>query len=422
MKAISIPQPWAQLVACGFMNVILSKWELTAFPMRVLIHASSFDARVSNNILPDTCKLLLDNASQFGYLEDVENLPTDAIIGYVDIIGCDENVYTEWSNPYPQSNPKYVFYTENAHRFKDAVLGYKGRIGLFEVSDFDEDNLPTSWSPNLLRRDNAELSLPMSQKQFDDVTEVGDFAAIAFYVLDSNFHIFCEELADGIQPLQIEYLTMFPEYFHCEYRVNDIELIEMTDDVTGEPLMYTNFDGSKKPVTRVVYHISPIADELYESFSDSAKEVVNFVRSMKFPYSILPSKEDEKGVVNWYAVSCCEKKVEYDDLLLYFHYIIQEDYKRVGLTITLEETLPHANPVIPLININEFNSQSQSVWCSFNDNTYKLSAHISLSYENGNIGHEHLTMMFDEALEIVTKKHKYLSRLMREDLENEDFE
>ena len=414
MKAISIPQPWAQLVACGFKETIDSSWELTAFPMRVLIHASGVDPRIANGTLPDTCKLLLDNASQFGYIGDIDNLPTDAIIGCVDVVGCDKDVVTEWSDPDAKKNLPFVFYTENARRFKDAVLGYKGRSGLFEVKDFDEDELPASWSPNLLRRDGVELALPISQKFFDSVTESGDFGAISFNVLDSNFHIFCEELVDGIQPLPIEYLTMFPDYYHYEYRVTDIELVEMTDEETGEPLMYTDQYGAKKPYTKVVYHLSPIEDELFDSFSESAKEVVRFVRSMKFPYFIIPEDGNENGEVNWYAISNCNKVLEYENILLYFHYIIQEDRKMVTLTLTLKEALPDGDPFIPLYDLNEYNSQSQSVWFTYNDNTRQLSAHITRHYDTADIGHEELYLMFDNALDIAKKKHKALCRLMLE--------
>lgn len=414
MKAISIPQPWAQLVACGFKETIDSSWKLNAFPMKVLIHASGVDPRVANGTLPETCKLLLDNACQFGYIGDIDNLPIDAIIGCVDIVGCDEDVVTEWSDPDSEKNLPFVFYAENARRFKDAVLGYKGRTGLFEVKDFDEDELPPSWSPNLLRRDGVELALPISQEYFDSVTESGDFGAISFNVLDSNFHIFCEELADGIQPLPIEYLTMFPDYYHYEYRVTDIELVEMTDEETGEPLMYTDQYGAKKPYTKVVYHLSPIEDELFDSFSDSAKEVVRFVRSMKFPYFIIPEKGDKDGNIRFFAISNSNKTLEYDNKLLYYHFIIQEDKKIVTLTLTLQESLPNNDNTIPLLDLNEYNSQSQSVWCTYNENTRQLSAHISRYYDTADIAHEEIYLMFDEALEVVCNKHDTLYHLILE--------
>lgn len=420
MKAISITQPWAQLVACGFKETIDSNWELTKFPMRVLIHASGIDPRVADGSLPDACKLLLENAIQFGYISNVEDLPTDAVIGYVDILGCEKEVITEWSDSNHENNPPFVFYTEKPRRFKEAVLGYNGRPGLFEIEDFDEDELPPSWSPNLLKRDGAELSLPISQKLFDKVTELGDFDTISFNILDSNFHIFCEELADGIQPLPIEYLTMFPDYYHYEYRVNDTEIEEMVDEETSEPLMYKDQFGKLRPITKILYHISPIADELFETFSEPAKEVVRFVRLNKFPYFIIPEDGNENGQVNWYAITNGQKVLEYEGILLYFHFIVQEDAEIATLTLTLKEALPDGDPTIPIYDLNEYNSQSQSVWCTYNPNTRQLSAHISRHYDKSNMWHEELYIMFETALEVAKKKHKTLSRLIIEP--DEDFE
>ena len=46
MKAISIPQPWAQLIARGFKTTFESRWELTAFPSRVLIFYEDTDEEI----------------------------------------------------------------------------------------------------------------------------------------------------------------------------------------------------------------------------------------------------------------------------------------------------------------------------------------------------------------------------------------
>ena len=63
MKAITIPQPWAQLIACGFKTTLESRWELTAFPTRVLNHAGPVDLRYKDNTLPDTVKPYLSRTN-----------------------------------------------------------------------------------------------------------------------------------------------------------------------------------------------------------------------------------------------------------------------------------------------------------------------------------------------------------------------
>lgn len=421
MKAITIPQPWAQLVVRGFKTTFESSWEISTFPLRVLVIAGPVDPRYENDSLPDTVKLLLDNAIQFGYINPEQPLITDAILGYVDIMGCEEDCVTEYHDPNSSDNPRYTFFLENARRFRDPHLGYKGRRGLVEIDDIDEDEFKTAFHPNILSRDEHILSLPISQDLMDSVKETGDFGAISFNVLDSNVDIFCERLSDGIQPRQVDYLYLYPDYYHDYYRVTDIEIVEMTDDVTGDPILYTDQYGEKRPYTKVVFSLVNAYNEIPDDISQTGKEVYSLLQNLGLPYVVLPDfNTDNSGQLS-YSLSNGDLEVDYNDVLIDYDFIVNVKDKLVTLSISLKQKLPNKNFLAAYRTINHYNHRNTPIWLSLFEPERYITAHTARSFLVDEVDYEELAYMFDETFELAKKMRRHIEIEMNfEDEDSED--
>lgn len=418
MKAISIPQPWAQLIVRGFKTTFESRWEITTFPLRVLVLAGPVDPRYESGTLPDSVKLLLENAIQFGYIDPEQALITDAILGYVDIMGCEEDCVTEYHDPNSSDNPRYTFFLENARRFRDPYLGYKGRRGLIEIDDIDEEDFKTALHPNLLSRDEHVLSLPISQKLMDSVKETGDFGAISFNVLESNVDIFCERLSDGIQPRQVDYLYLYPDFYHDYYRVTDIEIVEMTDDITGEPILYTDQYGEKRPYTKVVFSLVNAYNEIPDDISQTGKEVYSLLQNLGLPYVALPDYNSDNSGELSYSLSNGDLEVEYEGVLIDYDFIVNEKDKLVTLSISLKQQLPNKNFLAAYRAINYYNHRNSPIWLSLFEPDRYMTAHTARSFLVDEVDYEELAYMFDETFELAKKMRRHIEIEMNFDSED----
>lgn len=111
MKALSIRQPWADLIVLGHKDVENRTW-LTRYRGPLLIHASmTFD---------HGCKGVVNRAwSQEGRYR------YGGIVGIADLVDCVTESDSEWF-----TGP-YGFVLENARPLPFKLV--KGRLGLFEV-------------------------------------------------------------------------------------------------------------------------------------------------------------------------------------------------------------------------------------------------------------------------------------------------
>lgn len=145
MKALSIKQPWASLIAHGIKDIENRTWK-TSFRGRIYIHASAkivdeiqfngkqnaelYEAELWN---PDT-----------GFSEALR--VTSAIIGEVDIIDCvinHESIWAESSrfsitpNPLPfgeendLNKPIYNWVLANAVLYHEPILNVKGKLSFW---------------------------------------------------------------------------------------------------------------------------------------------------------------------------------------------------------------------------------------------------------------------------------------------------
>ncbi|WP_051230322.1 ASCH domain-containing protein [Epilithonimonas caeni] len=110
MKALSIKQPWASLIAHGIKDIENRTWK-TNFRGRVFIHASAKWDERSNSNNPDDIftwtqrKAIPDKVGSkfldYGVLVKDDETPVSAIIGEVDIVDCVINHQSIWAEISP---------------------------------------------------------------------------------------------------------------------------------------------------------------------------------------------------------------------------------------------------------------------------------------------------------------------------------
>lgn len=124
MKALSLRQPWAELILLGRKTIETRKWN-TKFRGRFLIHASG-------NIERDKCV-------EFNL--DPSNLPRGAIVGEAELVSVkkyvskqdfDKDLDKHWAEGF-YSKHVYGFILKNIKRIKPKP--YKGKLGFFEVEE-----------------------------------------------------------------------------------------------------------------------------------------------------------------------------------------------------------------------------------------------------------------------------------------------
>lgn len=154
MKALSIKQPWASLIALGIKDIENRTWK-TNFRGRIYIHASA--KWVENPQVSDTYGFVY-NDIQWSYITEnyalpltalldpkcpFDRLPISAIIGEVDIVDCVINhssIWAEKSDPELWDNhgnpiydkPLYNWVLANAVLYDEPILNVKGKLSFWD--------------------------------------------------------------------------------------------------------------------------------------------------------------------------------------------------------------------------------------------------------------------------------------------------
>lgn len=133
MKALSIKQPWASLIAHGIKDIENRTWK-TNFRGRIYIHASG---KVAFKNLSGLNPAMMGKINSRDIFEEWE-YPKSAIIGEVDIVDCIINhpsiwaEKTETSAGYPIKHIIYNWVLANAVIYNEPILNVKGKLSLWE--------------------------------------------------------------------------------------------------------------------------------------------------------------------------------------------------------------------------------------------------------------------------------------------------
>ncbi|MGJ1360399.1 ASCH domain-containing protein [Sphingobacterium siyangense] len=144
MKAASIKQPWASLIAHGIKDIENRTWA-TKYRGTIYIHASAKFAGDINNIFTDDQWEAMGEDMRSSMV--IKDFPFGAIIGKVDIVDCVINHPSIWAEksyhnvtvnslPFGEENePDYIIYNwvlANPVLFDEPILNVKGKLSLWE--------------------------------------------------------------------------------------------------------------------------------------------------------------------------------------------------------------------------------------------------------------------------------------------------
>lgn len=152
MKALSIKQPWASLIAHGIKDIENRTWS-TRYRGRIYIHASGQPS--FNNIIRGLAHDQMDEfvKSDSGLYLDArhEAYPKMAIIGEVDVVDCVINHSSIWAEAtfypidetegYPNNVlPIYNWVLANPVLYDKPILNVKGKLSLWEFKESEVSN------------------------------------------------------------------------------------------------------------------------------------------------------------------------------------------------------------------------------------------------------------------------------------------
>lgn len=164
MKAISIRQPWASLTAAGIRDIDISNRD-THYRGPVLLVASA--RRVGRDFghdIPTDWYCRVRNAQALGLIPYDEELPVSCAVGLAHLTDC---TATMQNSPWSAMGNNWVL--RDAQLFTNPIFGVKGKQGLFEVTEVQEEHLPpsislpTPWSSYA----DGTLSLSMTEAEIE---------------------------------------------------------------------------------------------------------------------------------------------------------------------------------------------------------------------------------------------------------------
>jgi len=134
MKALSVKQPWASLIALGIKDIENRTWACPKkyIGTRVLIHASKIGVKDGWRALTEAQIREASNKGLIGY--KYGELPSSAIIGSVVIVNCVQNHPSIWAEQgvynWVLANP--VIY--------DKPISVKGKLSFWEFNLYHDDD------------------------------------------------------------------------------------------------------------------------------------------------------------------------------------------------------------------------------------------------------------------------------------------
>ena len=162
MKAISIKQPWAYLIAAGIKDIENRTWKCPEkyIGERVLIHASASAPKSIRELLNSDQIDTVFKSDLYNDADFAKQYSTGAIIGSIEIVDCVVNHTSIWAEKQhctyhspckdltkiPNcwdgctyfSKPIYNWVLANPILFDEPILGVKGKLGFWDY-EFDEN-------------------------------------------------------------------------------------------------------------------------------------------------------------------------------------------------------------------------------------------------------------------------------------------
>jgi hypothetical protein len=387
MKALSIQQPWAQYIAAGIKDIENRSWALKTFPQRVLIHTGKKKQFESTDDLPMLYQLIIENAENIGIVPLIDDMPTGAIIGVVDIVDCkigdESSVWSNFSDD--PAHPIYNLKLANAKLFKEPILNVKGKQGIFDVPEIDEEHLPETVDVPCITRKGNELFIPLDEEEVEEYANMDeDGFTFDYNLLDDNLDLFATFNSDEeLEPIPTDYVTVFNGDKKVRVKVEKAE-IEFIHDEDGNDTIYYNPAGDELTWVKVFYHLVPenskkkagkkksadvkIADAL-KKLDPYSKNIIAAIESVGYPYEYY-----KKPGYDYATVST---QLEDGRNRLDADFMVELKIGLITLSVCSEQRVPMKMVKKAIERVNVFNSLSSPVWLMVNPQDGAVCARVS---------------------------------------------
>ena len=253
MKAISIRQPFADLICSGVKDIENRSWKPKEMNKRLLIHAGSSRHKLKNEDLMPLCWYLpIENAQAMGNLFDLGSAPTSAVVGVATLVDCEEQSDSPWSEEGPGNEYKWVF--NDARFFVEPIEGIKGKLNIFDIPEIDENNLPPLADHFDMVRDGAHLTIPLCKASFNAVAN-GEADTIFFNLTPEVAPYLVNEAGEGLETSKIT-LYFGNEEIECD--VDLYEAFDVLDEENNQPITYDYPNGKEYVWRKIEIGISNI--------------------------------------------------------------------------------------------------------------------------------------------------------------------
>ncbi len=250
MKTLSVQQPWASIICTGIKDIENRSWKPKEVPGRILIHAGA--KRVPKNF-DETNPILemvsaLQNMKLFGIIPQYHELPTSAIIGYVDVVGFDTDNDSLWAGP-----DSIHWRLENAYLFDEPIWDVKGQLGLFEYP-IDENNLPPAHKVelNYPTLEGEHLTVHLSEDHWVALME--DDTVFSMDISDPyTIETICKEDSFELRP--VKEITFICGKLSATYKVKNCGWDAFTTPEGKEITYKVNDDDPEIPWAYAVYEL-----------------------------------------------------------------------------------------------------------------------------------------------------------------------
>jgi hypothetical protein len=260
MKTLSIQQPWASLIACGIKDVENRTTRMLVPPQRVLIHTgvNARDMSILNK-LPFCWEFPVRNAELIEQFDRGDEFVKSAIIGYVDVVDIVEDSHSVWAQyAHEGAKPVQHYILENAHLFKEPILNVKGKLGVWNYPDIDENNLPETVDIPKFECKGDTLVFPCNEDRWnaikEEIAKGESIMALSLYLLDSNFDLFAEWVNDEEwDTLPYKKLLLTNKGESMEVDITNIYIDDVTYDDNHEPIVFESPAGDEYSGMMITY-------------------------------------------------------------------------------------------------------------------------------------------------------------------------
>lgn len=139
MKALSMYQPWASMHSCGIFQVENRDWLPKEGERGTFLIVAS-NVKKDWDILDPRIKGIYKNYEKRGILPAYDDLPTNAVVGYADLVRVTDHCNLPGTN----RAYRHHFVTINAHVFDEPILNQRAGHRFYEIPEITPDNLPAA--------------------------------------------------------------------------------------------------------------------------------------------------------------------------------------------------------------------------------------------------------------------------------------